>query len=117
MNIDGFSDIYSTFANGLCSDCNQSYPITQPTVVNNILNFFNYKPNSNAIKTDLPGACELNAVKGGTSLYEIVRTFPHTNKNLELGCFAQFEDADTANKNCKESWSVDNIQVKTIEFR
>lgn len=117
MNIDGYSNTYSTFANGLCSDCTQSYPVLQPTVVNNTLNFFENKPNSNAIKTDLPGACKLKDFKGGTSLYKIVRTIEHTGDKLEIGCFAQLEDPDKANKNCNESWSIDNIQVKTIEFR
>jgi threonylcarbamoyladenosine tRNA methylthiotransferase MtaB len=34
-----------------------------------------------------------------------------------IGCYAQLEDPDPANKNCNESWSVDNIVVKTIEFK
>jgi hypothetical protein len=34
-----------------------------------------------------------------------------------MGCYAQLEDPDKANKNCNKSWSVDNIQVKAIEFR
>jgi hypothetical protein len=89
----------------------------QPSFVNGVFNFFNNKPNSNAIRTDLPGACKLKDSKGGTSLYRILRTFEHTKSTLDIGCFAQLEDPDTANKNCNESWSVDNIVVKTIEFK
>lgn len=118
MNIDGWSSIYTTFANGACVGCTQSYPDPQPSsYINNILNFAQNKPNSNAIKTNLPGACKLNDVGGGTSLYRIQRTFPHTGSNLELGCFAQMEDPDPANKNCNESWSVDNIKITAIEFK
>lgn len=117
MNIDGWSAIYSTFANGLCANCSQAFPATQPSIVNGGFVFFNNKPNSNAIKTDLPGACKLKDSKGGTSMYRILRTIEHTQSTLEIGCYAQLEDTDLANKNCNESWSVDNILVKTIEFK
>lgn len=117
MNIDGWSAIYSTFANGLCNNCTQAYPVLQPSFVNNSFVFFNNKPNSNAIKTDLPGACKLKDFKGGTSMYRILRTIEHTGTTLDIGCFAQLEDPDKANKNCNESWSVDNIRIKAVEFR
>lgn len=116
MNIDGWSSIYSTFANGNCSNCTQSYPEPQPSFVNNTFNFASNKPNSNAIKTDLPGACKLKDVKGGTSMYRIQRTFDHTASTLTLGCFGQLEDADPANKICNESWSVDNMRITAIEL-
>lgn len=117
MNIDGGSNIYATFANGTCTNCTQSYPNPQPSFFNNIFNFALNKPNSNAIKTDLPGACKLKDVKGGTSMYRIQRTFEHTGSTLDLGCFGQLEDPDPANKNCNESWSVDNMRIAAIEFR
>lgn len=117
MNIDGGSNLYATFANGTCSNCTQSYPNPQPGVINNILNFALNKPNSNAIKTNLPGACKLKDVKGGTSMYRIQRTFEHTGSTLNLGCFGQLEDPDPANKNCNESWSVDNMRITAIEFK
>lgn len=117
MNIDGWSAIYSTFANGTCTNCTQSYPEAQPPFLNNQFNFAQNKPNSNAIKTDLPGACKLKDIKGGTSMYRIQRTFEHTGTNLELGCFGQLEDSDPVNKSCNESWSVDNMTITAIEFR
>lgn len=115
MNIDGGSIIYASFANGTCTNCTQSYPDTQPAFFNNTFNFAFNKPNSNAIKTDLPGACKLKDIKGGTSMYRIQRTFHHTASTLELGCFGQLEDPDPANKNCNESWSVDNMRITAIE--
>ena len=117
MNIDGWSAVYATFANGLCTNCSQAFPVVQPSHVNGGFVFFNNKPNSNAIKTDLPGACKLKDFKGGTSMYKILRTFEHTESTLDIGCYAQLEDPDTANKNCNESWSVDNMMVKVIEFK
>ncbi len=117
MNIDGWSSVYSTFANGLCVNCTQAFPVLQPSQVNGKFVFFNSKPNGNAIKTDLPGACKLKDSIGGTSMYRILKTFEHTKSTLDMGCFAQLEDPDTANKNCNESWSVDNILIKAIEFR
>ena len=117
MNIDGGSVIYSTFANGGCTNCTQSYPEPQPSYINNAFQFALNRPNSNAIKTDLPGACKLKDIKGGTSMYRIQRTFNHTGSTLVLGCFGQLEDADPANKNCNESWSVDNMRITAIELR
>ncbi len=114
MNLNGGSLIYATFANGGCTNCTQSYPDAQPAFFNNLFNFALNKPNSNAIRTDLPGACALKDIKGGTSMYRIQRTFNHTASSLELACFAGLEDADIANKNCKESWSVDNMRITAI---
>lgn len=117
MNIDGGSNLYATFANGTCINCTQSYPDPQPAFFNNLFNFALNRPNSNAIRTDLPGACKLKDVKGGTSMYRIQRTIEHTGSTLDLGCFGQLEDSDPANKNCNESWSVDNMRITAIEFR
>jgi hypothetical protein len=90
MNIDGNSAIYATFANGLFTNYTQSYPVVQPEYNPNTgFKFFNNKPNSNAIKTDLPGACKLKDQKGGTSLYQITYTFEHISGKLDVGCFAQ----------------------------
>ncbi len=94
MNIDGWSAIYSTIANGSCTNCFQSYPVLQPSIISGVFNFFNNKPNSNAIKTDLPGACKLKDSKGGTSLYRILRTIEHSQSTLDIGCYAQLEDPD-----------------------
>jgi hypothetical protein len=118
MNIHGWSAIYATFANGLFTDYRQAYPVLQPNFDSNGgLLFANNRPNSNAIKTDLPGACKLNDKKGGTSMYRITRTIQHDMSTFELGCFAQLEDTDLPNKNCNESWSVDNLKIMTIEFK
>ncbi|MEJ7691806.1 hypothetical protein [Daejeonella sp.] len=117
MNIDRGSVIYASFANGGCTNCTQSYPDIRPAFFNNIFNFALNKPNSNAIKTDLPGACALKDSKGGTSMYRIQRTFLHTASTLDLGCFAGLEDPDPANKNCNESWSVDNMRITAIDTR
>ncbi len=117
MNIDGNSVIYASFANGNCTNCTQSYPEQQPPFFNNTFNFALNKPNSNAIKTDLPGACKLKDTKGGTSMYRIQRTFEHTGSTLDLGCFGQLEDPVAADKNCNESWSVDNMRITAIELK
>jgi hypothetical protein len=118
MNVDGWSAIYATFANGQFTNYTQSYPVLQPEYNPATgFKFFNNKPNSNAIKTDLPGACKLQNINGGTSMYRITRTIEHTTSTLDVGCFAQLEDPDMVNKNCNESWSVDNLKIKTIEFK
>src|SRR5690606_12719420 len=118
MNIDGWSSIYASFANAVsCPTCPQSYPSVQPGNVNKQFIFFDNPANANAIKTDLPGACELKDVKGGSVMYRIVRVFDHKESTLRLGCFSQQEHPDPGSKLCNESWSVDNMEIKAIELR
>lgn len=118
MNIDGWSSIYASFANkASCPTCPQSYPTVQPRYENNQFIFFDNPANANAVRTDLPGACELKDVRGGTVMYRIVKVFDHKGSTLKLGCFAQLEHPDPASKLCNESFSVDNMEIKAIEWR
>ncbi|HEY0668706.1 MAG TPA: hypothetical protein VGD22_11045 [Sphingobacteriaceae bacterium] len=118
MNINGWSSIYTTFANKLsCTNCTQAYPEAQPSYINQQFIFYNNPAQANAIRTDLPGACELKDVKGGTSMYRIVRVIEHKESTFRLGCFSQQEHPNQADKLCNESWSVDNMEIKAIKLR
>lgn len=113
MNIDGGTDKYTTFSNGWCTaeDCtDQSFPDNFP--------FKNNPAKANAIRTDLPGACALKEVPGGTIQYKIQRTVYHTSSTLHLGCYGQlFRHISEADPACSASWSVDNLKITTTRFR
>ncbi len=112
MDLDKTNYIYTTFASGLCEGkaCNtQSFPkISFP--------FTNNSANSNAIRTNLPGACSFRGKLGGTSMYRIERTAFHTSSTFSLGCFAQLEH-ESEDKACDESWSIDNLEITTVAYK
>lgn len=111
MDFDGRSEKYTTFSNGQNPLFqNQSYPNNYP--------FQNNPAKTNAIKTDLPGACDLKNVAGGTTKYKITRTTYHSADTLQLICGAQlYAHKNSTNPICEASWSVDNLLIKTIRYR
>lgn len=112
MQVDGNTYINTTFSNTVCGANTfcppQSYPDNYP---NN-----NHNPKSAAYQTNLPGFCSMKGVTGWTTLYKISKTFAHTNNSLSVECLDKLVQTNTANPKCDESWSVDNIVVKTIKL-
>lgn len=112
MNFDGNNERYTTFSNNRCENdsCNfQAYPGNFPFPAN--------PAGANAIKTDLPGACALKGISGGTFKYRIKRTTYHNAVTFHLGCYAQlFAHAQESDPLCTASWSLDNLKIKTIKF-
>jgi hypothetical protein len=113
MNIDGNSEKYTTFSNAECGSdlcAYQSYPNNFP--------FSNNPAKANASNTNLPGACALEGIKGGTVHYKIIRTTYHSINSLRLNCAGQlFNHAKMVDPLCDASWSIDNLVIKTIRFR
>ncbi len=113
MNFDGASDKYTTFSNERCpiGNCQfQSYPANYP--------FQNNPAKANSLQTDLPGACSLKGVSGGTVKYRIQRTVYHTKSEFHLGCYGQlFGHRASEDPACDASWSVDNLKITTTKFR
>jgi hypothetical protein len=109
MLVDGNTYVYATFSNDPCNNSGfcapQSYPLTYPN------NFSN--PKTGAYRTDLPGVCHL-AGPNGTTQYKITKTFKHTGSTLKLECSDLLVQTNTADPQCDESWSVDNINIKAI---
>jgi len=112
MNFDGNNEKYTTFSNNQCFDGNckyQAYPGNFP--------FPDNPAGANSQITNLPGACALKDVSGGTTKYKITRTTYHTAATFHLGCYAQlFSHQRGSNPLCDASWSVDNLEVKVIKF-
>lgn len=108
FNIDRQNIVYSTFVNTLCQtqDCNaqQSFP--------NNLGSVNPE-NANALKTNLPGACEFASVIGGTKQYRYSKKFNQSGSTIEFFIGAQLSQV-TASDYCLKSWSIDNFKVVGI---
>ncbi|MEO8887341.1 MAG: hypothetical protein ABI367_14855 [Mucilaginibacter sp.] len=114
MSVDGNTFISATFSNAPCAGGGgvfcppQSYPFNYPSSFNN--------PKTGAYRTDLPGICQLIGDPNGTTLYKIVKTFKHSNSILILKCLDKLVQTNSSNPKCDESWSVDNINIKTISL-
>jgi hypothetical protein len=108
FNIDGQNIVYSTFVNTLCQtqDCNtqQSFP--------NRLGSINPE-NADALKTNLPGACQFDSVLGGTKQYRYSKKFNLSGSAVEFFIAAQLSGV-TSTDYCLKSWSIDNFKVTGI---
>jgi hypothetical protein len=71
---------------------------------------------ANAVRTDLPGACALKGIAGGTSYYKIVKTVAHTASTFKIAFNDNLNVIGTPDTQiCTKSWSIDNIRISTIK--
>jgi len=110
LEVDGINFINTTFSNKECPyTCYpQSYPL-------NYLNS-NQQPKTGALPIDLPGACHWADRPRGTTLYKIVKRIRHSNPSFSMRSFDELNQSNTVEQLCDESWSVDNLVVKTISL-
>lgn len=110
MMIDGESFFSTTFSNEDCPAGNfctpQSYPKEYPINNNN--------PKAGAYQTDLPGLCLWKSKPIGTTMYKISKTFKHNKSTLSFMCIDKLAHSSATSGKCDESWSIDNISIKTI---
>ena len=111
MLVDGGLFVNTTFSNNTCGVnefCSpQSYPLDYPNNYNN--------PKTGAYKTGLPFACKPTEPRG-TSVYQIVKTIRHSNAVLLLQCIDKLVQTNAPDPKCDESWSIDNLNIKTIKL-
>lgn len=106
MAFDDSPVLITTFSN---TDNQQAYP-------NFYLSNGTSPAKANAIRTDLPGACELKDVAGGTAYYRIVTTVAHTAGSFKIAFNDNLNVIGTpAIQVCTKSWSIDNIRISTIK--
>lgn len=108
MMVDSVMYINTSFCNTECAGwlCPpQSYPANYPT--------YNY-PRTGAIRTDLPGACNLKGVSGGTIVYRIDRIVQHVGNRASIECKDLLVQPNASDQLCDESWSVSNLKVWII---
>ncbi len=112
MYVDGNPYINTTFSNLACQTgyfCPpQSYPLDYPNS--------NHNPRAGAYRTDLPGFCSLKVNPNGTTQYKIEKTISHSNKTLGLELMDKLIQKTAADAKCDESWSVDNVVIKTVKL-
>lgn len=110
MVVDGDTFINTTFSNEECPAgifCTpQSFPKDYPNNNNN--------PKAGAYRTDLPGICLWKNKPNGTTWYKISQTVKHSRSILSLACTDKSAHSSATAGRCDESWSIDNISVKTI---
>ncbi len=108
FSMEGNTFINTTFSNKVCPfTCfPQSYPF-------NYLNS-NQQPKNGALRTDLPGVCLWETDPNGTSSYSITRRMSHKSPAFSMRCVDELVQPNTADQLCDESWSVDNLVIKTI---
>ena len=110
LEIEGVNFIHTTFSNKECPyTCfPQSYPL-------NYLNS-NQQPKTGALPISLAGACHWSDRPRGTTLYKIVKRVRHSSPSFSMRSFDELIQTNTTEPLCDESWSVDNLVVKTISL-
>ena len=112
-----FDKFETTFSNSPCwpDYClRQSFPDRYPT---------NNNPKTGILKEDLPIVCESNFFGGPTSLYKIEKTFRSSGKVVILRFYDELYQPNAIDKDgkvqqkCDESWSIDNIRIRAINYK
>ena len=72
---------------------------------------------------NLPEICESSFFGGPTSLYKIEKTFKSSGKALVLKFYDELYQPNAIDKDgnvqqkCDESWSIDNIKIRAVNYR
>lgn len=113
MKVDGEPYMRTTFSN--TGDCaggvfclQQSYPNNFP---------FSFDIKTGAYNKDLPGVCLLKDVIGGTTLYKIEKIIKHKKRDLLIEFKDELKQSNATNPLCDESWSLDNLVIKTSSLK
>lgn len=106
----------TTFSNSTCwpNYClRQSYPETFP---------YENNPKKGAFMVDLDSKCLNNFFGGPTTLYQIEKVFKSSGNNIVLRFYDELYQPNAIDKNgnpqnkCDESWSIDNLRVRMINY-
>ncbi len=107
----------TTFSNSPCwsNYClRQSYPNNYP---------FENIPKTGAYDDDLESVCKSNFFGGKTSLYKFEKIFESSGDAIIIRMFDELYQPNAIDKDgipqmkCDESWSIDNLKVRVIEYR
>ena len=103
LKYDGNPRFMTTFSNN--NQYQQAFPDWYPQVANPAL--------GNAIQNDLPGRCAWKDRKNGTTMYKIVRQFPHSNNSFQLSLSDALQPFQSE---CEKSWSIDNLKITALKY-
>lgn len=107
----------TTFSNSPCwpNYClKQSYPDRFPT---------NNNPKTGVLIENLGEICDSSFFGGPTSLYKIEKTFKSSGKALVLKFYDELYQPNAIDKDgnvqqkCDESWSIDNLKIRAVNYR
>jgi len=108
LNIGPSTVFFSSIVNTKCLDQNctavQSFP--------SIIRRQNHPENANVADPTLPGVCLWEGEVGGSKKIRIEARRFHTAADLRVNIAADIKDAGV--DLCNKSWSIDNLQIKTI---
>lgn len=71
---------------------------------------FNFFPGANSFKNNMPGLCSLKSSANGSSVYQYVWKFKHSNPSIMISLADLIVETDL----CLKSWSIDNLVVTCI---
>lgn len=112
LNVDGKPYMYTTFSNADCGADTNCFPQSFPyNYQNNSMN-----PKTNAFQTNLPGICHNGGQPNGTTLYKINKRIHHSEHAVSIDFLDELVQSNTADPKCDESWSLDNLTIKTIQL-
>ena len=106
----------TTFSNSPCwsNYClKQSYPESYP---------FSNNPKTGSFKVNLPKLCTNNFFGDKTTLYKIEKGFKSNGNNIVVRFYDELYQPNAIDKNgesqekCDESWSLDNLTVRVINY-
>ncbi len=106
----------TTFSNSPCwpNYClRQSFPQSYP---------FENNPKNGSFKTGLESRCSNNFFGGDTTLYQIEKGFKSSGNNIVLRFYDELYQPNAIDKDgipqakCDESWSIDNLRVRMINY-
>ena len=106
----------TTFSNSPCwpNYClRQSYPQPYP---------FENNPKKGYDKTNLPEVCNSNFFGGKTTLYKIEKGFRSSGSSIIVRFYDELYQPNAIDKDgvpqqkCDESWSMDNIKVRVVDY-
>ena len=107
----------TTFSNSPCwpNYClRQSYPKSYP---------FENNPKAGSFETGLKRKCENNFFGGSTTLYKIEKGFRSSGNAVILRFYDELYQPNAIDKDgipqekCDESWSMDNIKIRVIDYK
>ena len=107
----------TTFSNSPCwsNYClRQSYPESYP---------FEHNPKTGSFKTNLAKTCPTSFFGGKSTLYKIEKGFKSNGNNIVLRFYDELYQPNAIDKDgmpqekCDESWSMDNLIVRAINYR
>jgi hypothetical protein len=109
MKADGTSLVNATFSNSTCNSLYclfQSYP-GEYGIINN-------PPLTEAYQIT-GGACN-TSIQSVSSIYRIVKTFPHQRDEVIVSFQDKLVQTNVANQLCDESWSMGSLRIKVLNI-